>query len=198
MKLTSATLASISTLFLCSSILQAETTDRVVSIAVGGTLLVSTDHYDFLEDNYFDVDAGGAFIGPQVRLDVRATETITLQAGLDLLAGTVEIDRADGTDDDYTETLIVPFAAIKIVIPSGKVDVFIRGEVNYNDPDTDSHDYDVDSGGVGGGGYVGVTFLDNIDVEVGYQYLPVEVQFTGTAKQDVDYGGVAVKGTWRF
>ena len=178
---------------------QAASGDRAFSIGAGLSLIASSDQYDYLDDNYDDVEAGGGFIGPQVYINIRASDFFHLLFGVDVLGGFVDVERVDGTDDDYSESLIVPFIAGKLIVSAGDIDVFLKGEVNINEPDTDSDDYDVEDGGVGGGGYFGVTIIDQLDIEGGYRFTPVDITSNDTGdEEEVNYGGAVVRASWRF
>ena len=171
-------------LFVAAPLVAAAATDDSTAIELGAGVVISPDYGSLLEDVYRDADSTGIGgwldLHGGVRLKVNDQFSITPTLGLLLNYVIVTGGRQD---ESYLNSIIVPSVAARYSFDKAP-SLYIGGEVNYNIPNTGSDYYEFESGGVGFGGVLGYAFEGDMNLELGYVYLPVEV-----GSRDENLGG---------
>ncbi|NCC49805.1 MAG: hypothetical protein EOM20_01185 [Spartobacteria bacterium] len=75
--------------------------------------------------------------------------------------------------------------------------MYLEGGLNIPIPGTGSDIYDYENDGIGLEGVFGMTFIKRIDVEFGYEQLPVKVK-GGRKERSEDFGGFILRARYVF
>ena len=178
---------ALAALLMAAPIVAGQESGSSVAIEIGAGADFSSDYNSVLKDIYSDYDLGfGGWGFLDIHLGVRCklNEQLSVTPTLGVLLNYVIV--SGGThDDSYLNSILVPSLAARYSFTSTP-SAYIGAEVNYNSPNTGSDIYELKSGGVGYGGFLGYAFEGDWNAELGYLYLPVEVAGMNVGHYDED------------
>jgi len=176
---------------------------KPVSFEIGLDYIGSPGLQDFVDDAYSDFsetsDLSG-WLGLRAAARFNIGDYVAICPGVSAVFHGISVEVIGGTDpreEDYAMYLIVPNVVGKASVFRGDaVSIFLGGELNYNIADGGSDVFGFEGGGVGFGAFAGINLLDHAEVQLGYEYLPVDVsqdmplRTGGRLAEDYDFGGV--------
>ena len=170
---------------------------------------ISSDYQSVVKDAYpgSSVSGAGAMMSDlHIGVPIAISENIVVAPTITLLISFVAVTYDYGTHeetDSYSNTVIVPALAARYYLSGRKnSSPYFEAEVNANSPHSGKSDrYKFSSGGTGYGIFGGYHIaMDNlgVNIELGYRYLPVEVDAWNSSKETKNFGGFAVRTSITF
>ncbi len=162
--------------------------DGSIALELGAGGLFSPDYRSLLEDVYPDYNLllGGGWFQLSGGLRYRVNEQLSISPKVDVMLNYVIAD-GGREDESYLNYILVPGVNARFSFDKAP-SLYVGGELTYNLPHTGSKYYELKSGGLGGGAFLGYVFQGDFFVELGYNYIPVEV---GSEKKNL--GGVLLR-----
>jgi hypothetical protein len=175
---------------------QAQT--KPVSFEAGIDFIGSPGLQDFTDEAYPEFDASSdlsGWLGLRAAARFNIGPYVSIVPGLSFVFHGMSVEVIGGSDpreEDYVMYLITPHVAVKGNVPvSDDIAIYAGGTLNYVVPDSTSDFFEFESGGPGIGAFLGVNVFRHAEIQVGYEYLPVDAKAKGMGKfADYDFGGV--------
>ncbi|VGO12092.1 hypothetical protein PDESU_00642 [Pontiella desulfatans] len=172
-------------------------------------MLVVASGYGAEEENQWDFVVGASFVskdffadsdeifndygwlGVSLGFEHWVGRNISVRGSCDVLFSGDDYDYADGS---YMNTMVVPSIYGQWFFAGDRL-LYLSVGASIAFPFTNSDYFDYSTGGFGAGGGLGVAFLDGRQkVEIGYFYLPVNVEATESGIiDDYNFGGPMIR-----
>jgi len=166
-----------------------ERTESPVKFLASFSIVISPDYRDMLDDAYPEADVTGGYgwLGIDLGAQFKVVDNLTISPTVGLLFNyvSVEYEYYYGSSyigketDDYLNYIVLPRIAARYKFISSPISPYIGAELNYNEPNTGSDRYELESGGLGYGVFIGFSPTENMILEAGYLYVPVEWNYKG-------------------
>jgi len=160
------------------------------------------DHLDLYKKFNYSDTGGGGWIGPQATLHYQIGDMFAIDGGLGFIFNYIKIDSGSGSESDHFNYMLIPSITPRFIFPgSDAFRVYLAAELNLALPGTGSDIFDYSNDGIGFGGFLGFTIIQHIDVELGYEQLPIKVEYTFDDKkhsESEDFGGFTVRARYVF
>ena len=163
-------------------------------------IVVSPGWIKFKDDFYSDYSlsaTGSGWAGLRLGVPIRLGPFVELKPTLSGLFN-VMIVSGGSLDETYVNVNVIPALSAKFLFPTGKVRPYLGAEANFNIPHTTSDNFDLSTGGPGGGVFAGVSLWDHAELELGYEYVPVKVKVDRGGGKTYDFGGLMIRLGYMF
>lgn len=165
-----------------------------IRFRLGAGVTISSELEDMTEDYKLDVSGDWGWLDLNAGVEIPITGSISL-----IPYAAFYINQFSG-DDDSVNMMVVPALAAKFVMnqsesmtdywyPNADLDTYLQLEVNYGIPLETSDEMEMESGGIGFAGLIGVQLDYGYDLGLGYSYIPIEDDF----ENDRNMGGFLVR-----
>jgi hypothetical protein len=150
----------------------------LVSPAVGGFhpgiefgIMLSPGYNDYMKSVYENISGGYGWLDLGLNGKIDLTDNLALVPAVDAYLNFIDYGYAGNNTE--VNSLIVP--ALNVRFSFKKAGTFyLQAGPNFNVANGGGDESEFDGGGIGGGGLIGYSFKPGVEVELGYNYIPVD------------------------